>query len=733
MAKRGSKKRRSLKAPTKENILALWSEQSAPPMRLKEICVRLGHGPGAKAMIRPLIRELLDDGSLIRRKGGRYGPAITRETLSGVLRVNPAGFGFLLVEEGSDIYVPKDKMTGALNGDKVEVTISGRRSFSGSPSGRVSRIIEHANEKIVGVYLEQNGRCIVRPTDERIRTTITVDPPKNAKPGDLVLVETSWSPGRAGLDTGKITDVLGRAGEPAAEVLGIACGKQLAIRFDERVIREARIFGSEVPQAAYANRKDLRKRLLITIDGEDARDFDDAIGLERQGKNWLLTVAIADVSAYVKPDTALDEEAQARGNSVYFPNFCLPMLPEELSNGLCSLMPDVDRLTMSAEMEFDLTGKFIGAQLNRSVIRSFRRCTYKEVQRLFDGETDHGLPRPVTKMLADCRKLAKAMIKRRLKEGALDLDMPEMHVVLDEKLMPQDICRRTMSESTRIVEQFMVAANEAVASIMHSKERPLLYRVHESPPAENAATLSAFVKQYGIELDPETQLTPTMISALLAETKGKPFAKAVGEMILRSLAKATYSPHNKGHFGLASKYYGHFTSPIRRYPDLLVHRSLKKYLDSEVFDEEGKRQEIAYLETMGDHCSDTERKAAEAEREAARFFAALLMQGKIGESFLGTVSGVTDFGFFVELERYFLEGIVRLADLDGWYNFDPDRRVLVAEKSGHTIKIGDAVLINVADVKIAARSISFGLAEGPLSEKRLNKLRAKATGDQSPA
>ncbi|NOJ94609.1 ribonuclease R [Corallococcus coralloides] len=631
--------------------------------------------------------------------------------VEGILHMHRDGFGFVhpVSGEGENIFLPPGEAQRALDNDRVLVEVAGR---PGRFEGRLVRVINRRRELAVGTYVAQGRHSLVMTTDTSLPGPIRVPPTQMARDGDLVKVRLGvgadlLEPGQ-GL-FGEVAGSLGRPGDPSAEVLGSAFAHGFSDEFPPEVMDEADAFAVKVTEAeaTEGHRRDLRKLPLITIDGEDARDFDDAVYAEPQAGGWRLVVAIADVSHYVKERSALDAEALNRATSVYLPDRVLPMLPERLSNGICSLRPDEDRLCMVADMTFDRHGQRRTHELYPAVMRSVARCTYNEVQDVLDGKDvpHRDFLKPQFEQLM---ALARALMGMRKARGAIDFDVPEHKVVLGEDGVPQRMEKRERKDSHRLIEECMLAANEAVATYFQDEGLPTVYRFHGEPDPQKLAAFAVLAEAYGFQLDVEDGVSSKELDAFITQLEGHPEQRALNQLLLRSMMQAVYTATRVGHYGLAAENYLHFTSPIRRYPDLLVHRVLKA-----VWARKGKKpsdaqldREEERLEGMAQQCSERERAAMTVEREVVAFYAALMMKDRVGEEFDATVAGIAEFGFFVELDEVHVEGLVKGESLGPGSKLDKRTHSLVYP-NGRRVRVGQKLRVRLLSANTTARKIDF--------------------------
>lgn len=652
-----------------------------------------------------------------RRRPGRRAP----EDVVGLVRRKAEGYGFLarLDGEGEDLFLPPYEAQRVMDGDRVRVRIVPGRY--GRDVAEVVEVLEHARRQLLGTYRARKRHAWIEPLDPLLPDRIAVSPRREIREGRVVKADLI----RYEEEGGYRAEVVGEAGErgdPRLEILEIAFRRGFSDAFPPRVLQEARALPDRVLPQDRRGRVDLSQRPLVTIDGPDAKDIDDAILVERVGAGFRLLVAIADVAHYVRPGSVLDEEAFLRGTSVYFPDRVLPMLPPELSNGICSLNPGVDRLCMAVEILFDGEGTVRTAELYQGVMRSHARCTYQEVAALLRGEeTGLGDFEPALRAAAE---LAAKLRARRLERGALDLDLPESKIGLGAEGTPEQIEVEERTEAHRMIEEFMLAANEAVARHFDRLGLPTIYRVHDVPDPEKLETFARLGQAVGVEIEiGEEGLSPVALGAVLRQVENSPQKKALHMLLLRAMMQAVYDPENIGHYGLASEYYLHFTAPIRRYPDLVVHRLLKEHW--------GRRGRIPgkarvqsieeELEAVATHSSEKERSSMEAEREADRFLKCLFMEDKVGERFDATIVGVADFGVFAEIDAYLIEGLVRGEEIGVEFHLDQERQRLVFPRSGRSFGVGEKVRVELAGVDLPRRQIHLALVadeEGRLLPSR---------------
>ena len=637
-----------------------------------------------------------------------------KKLLEGLIKRHPDGFGFFIPEdkEHPDVYIPRHSMTGVMTGDKATIEVfaeSGGERFR----GEVVKINSRGTKQIVGLYSVEGSYGMVRDDSKAWGHDLKIKPEDsmNAEPGQMVCVEiTSYPEDKAGF-RGQVKEVLGDINDPLSDIRRVIFANQIPNQWPADVLEEASPLKHNPDEKDFAGRKDIRDLSLITIDGATAKDFDDAVYVEKNERGFRLLVAIADVSHYVRPGTAIDEEAYDRGTSVYFPNFVVPMLPEILSNGLCSLNPKVPRLCVVADMQFDFSGEMFDSKFYEAVMESKARVTYGQAQEVMDGvdvpELNH-----VKDYIFKAQDLAKILMAKRFKEGSLDLELPETELVIDSSGMPVDIIRSERLFAHRLIEEMMLAANVAVAKFLSSKEIPAIYRIHESPPELAIQTLEKFLGTFGGTVSLEGGKLQKRLTQALREFDGRPEAHVLNILTLRSMSQAKYASNNLGHFGLGFEFYTHFTSPIRRYPDLIVHRLLKSQIGQTGY---GLMSE-GDLATAGTFLSACEQRSTKAERQIQAIKKARFMEKLLGQEFDGMISSIAKFGIFVLLREYDIDGLIRLEDLGERMEFDEENLKLVAKRSGFSYSMGDIVKVTVSAVDVQLGQINF-LLSGEAGEK----------------
>ncbi|HEX5034631.1 MAG TPA: ribonuclease R [bacterium] len=651
-------------------------------------------------------------------KPAEKAKAIPDQFLEGQLKLHRDGYGFVLSETPGvpDVFVPARRMKGAMNGDRVIVTVR-QNAGDGRLEGGVSEILKRGSAWLLGV-LQKRGNTYVAVIQDKAGVTEFVIPPKKlngAEAGQSVGLKILKYPEERAPGLAEVVQVFERRGDPGTELEIVILKHQLPHKFPDEVLGEAAAWQKDRDFEPEGGRRDLRSLDFVTIDGETAKDFDDAICVKPEGKGWRLWVSIADVSHYVTPDSALDREAFRRGTSVYFPDYVIPMLPEELSNDLCSLRPKEDRLTFTCEILFDERGMPKATDIYKSVIHSKARLTYKQVAAaLVDKMEEVRKPlEPLLPMLEDAFRLYKQLRARRTERGSIDFDLPEAEVQLSfETGGVESIVRAVRNDAHLLIEDFMIAANEAVARFITQRKTPGVYRVHGEPEPEKVKRFQELLHNLGFNIAFPEKPRPGFFNRVLQQVKSHAEERLIQHILLRSMKQAVYSEKNLGHFGLASTCYTHFTSPIRRYPDLMVHRVLQGILENAApRSEKAKEIRETELAQAASHCSRRERTAMEAEWEAIDLQKALFMQRYVGESFLGVVSRIAKFGFFVELVEFFVEGLVSLNDIeDDYYVYDERKHRLRGRKSGRVFKIGTELSVTVAKVDVEERQIYFTVA-----------------------
>ena len=726
----------------REQVLALLARKDYRPLNKVDIARRLGFGGSERVALRKTLRELEHAGEIARIRKNRYVLPAEADLVAGKLSIHPAGYGFLSPEKSGDpdIFIAAENIGTAMHGDRVVARISRdapHDRIKGRREGRIIRILERAHDTIVGTLQRSRNFYYVVPDDPRFVHDIYVRPERDqqqgtsANVGDKVVVRLDVWESRHVNPEGEIIEVLGPASAPGVDVLSIIRKYHLPAEFPKDVLDQAERISEKIGSRQLESREDLRKEFIVTIDPDDARDFDDAIQVEKTGTGWRLGVHIADVATYVEPASALDREARRRGNSVYLPDRVIPMLPERLSNGVCSLNPGVDRLTHSVFIHFDKHGVVKSARFARSVIRSAHRLTYKQAYAI--------LTSPPGDQLGDrlhlAWELAALLRRKRFQHGSLDLDFPEVKVWVDKEGRPVRLERVENDESHQLIEEFMLAANEAVARELKNRAIPTIYRVHENPDPEKLAEYREFVLSFDYKVGDLTHRVE--LQRLLAAFRGKPEEQALKIALLKSLKRARYAPQPLGHYGLAKANYLHFTSPIRRYADLVVHRALATNGAPRRRGDAARRPfnpDMSEIASIAEHISATERNAADAEIDAAQMKKLEFFQRQLDERnpqiFRAAIVDVRNYGLMVELPDALITGLVHVSSLtDDFYLFEPARRQLIGRRSRKRYSVGDELSVFVSRVDVFKRQVDFAIAlpsEAPRKRDRSKGSREKA-------
>lgn len=722
--------------PSRELILQIL-DQSGQPLDFADLSGKL-HLTEERDLdaLKKRLRAMERDGQLLYNRRRQYVPIAHTDLIAGRVIGHPDGFGFLKPDDGSaDLFLHAKQMRSLMHGDRALVTVRGLDP-KGRREGAVVEILERGTTQVVGRYFLEGKIGFVTPDNSRISQDILIPPDAvgDAQPGQIVVAAIIEQPSKYAQPKGKIVEVLGDHMAPGMEIDVAIRSHQLPYEWSPEIREEADQFGYEVPEDAKKDREDLRDTPFVTIDGEDAKDFDDAVYCEREGKNWRLLVAIADVSHYVQPDSAIGREATERGTSVYFPGKVIPMLPEILSNGLCSLNPHVDRLCMICDIEIGPRGKLISYQFVEGLMHSAARLTYTQMARIVverDQAAREAVP-DLCEHLDDLYELYKVLRKARDRRGAIDFETSETRILFDAERKIEAIVPTERNDAHKLIEECMILANVCAATYLSKYKIPALHRLHEGPTAEKLADLRQFLNGLGLSLGGGDEPTPTDYTKLLNSLGDRPDRHMIQTVLLRSMSQAVYSPETKGHFGLAQTHYAHFTSPIRRYPDLLVHRAIRHLIRG------GKASNFQYsykdMVALGEHCSMTERRADDATRDVTAWLKCEYMQEHVGDSFSGVISGVTGFGLFVELSDIYVEGLIHITALTSdYYHFDPANHRLTGENSGRIYRLGDTIQVTVARVDLDERKIDFVLAktEGEQERKPAGKSRKPGSKTKS--
>ena len=707
--------------PSREYILEALAKQGKPQTQQQlAVLFNIDDEVDLEALRRRL-RAMERDGQVIRNRKGAYGDVKKMDLIRGRVIGHADGFGFLVPDDGSDdLFLSAKRMRGVMHGDRIVARVAGV-DRKGRREGAPVEVLEHANHQIVGRFRQEYGVAIVEPSNQKISQSILIPPNSRgaALDGQIVVADIIEQPTWRSQPIGKIVEVLGDHMAPGMEIDIATRAYEIPEKWPADVLKVAAKLPEEVPESAKKKRVDLRDLPLVTIDGEDARDFDDAVYCEKQGRYWRLIVAIADVSAYVEPDSALDIEAQNRGNSVYFPGRVIPMLPEQLSNGLCSLNPHVDRLCMVCDMQLTYAGNVKSFEFYEAVMQSSARLTYNEVAAMVvdQDESKRSQHQELLPHLDALYTLYQVFAEKRKKRGVIEFETTETRIVFGDNKKIDRILPVQRNEAHKLIEEFMIAANVCAAEFLEDNKIPALYRVHLGPTEEKLSDLRAFLAEYGFRLGGKEAPQSKHYAQLLEELRGRPDFFMFQTLLLRSLSQAVYCPDNAGHFGLAFDAYGHFTSPIRRYPDLMIHRALKhavkgKKAKSFLYDHEA-------MESFGEICSMTERRADDATRDAMDWLKAEFMQDKVGQEFSGTITAVTGFGLFVLLDDAYVEGLIHVTALDNdYYHYDQAKQRLVGERTKKIFRLTDPIRIRVVRVDLDEKKIDFEPADAPATKAK---------------
>ncbi len=703
----------------KEVILNFMKEEAYKPMEIPEIAKIFNINKNEYKSFKKAIKTMEKEGLLARDESDKLGLAQRMGVITGKIEIHDRGFGFLIpdIEGIKDLFIAKTNLMGAMNGDRVVAKIIKEGRNGKRTEGIIINIVERVNKNIVGIYEDNKSFGFVLPEDKRIQNDIFISKKdrNGAKKGQIVMVEiTRWPDGKRKNPEGKVVEILGRPGDKGIDIDIIIRKYNLPEDFPPSVLNSALDIEDFITEDEIKGRLDLRNVKMVTIDGEDAKDLDDAVSIERlENGNFKLGVHIADVTHYVKERSVIDKEAFKRATSVYLIDRVIPMLPKKLSNGICSLNPKVDRLTLSCIMEVNRQGKVVNHTIAQSVIKTNERMTYTDVTKIL-RDNDVELIERYKDLVDDFKameELCKILRKKRLDRGAIDFDFEECKIILDEKGKPIDIKPYERAIANRMIEEFMLLANETVAEHMEKLKVPFVYRIHENPDAEKLEKFKAFIYNLGYnDITWGEEVNPKALQRVLDKFKGENEETIISTLLLRSMMQARYSPECAGHFGLAADYYCHFTSPIRRYPDLQIHRIIKEYLNKELTENRSKKL-VSIVDSAAKQSSEMERVAQEAEREVDDLKKAEYMKDRIGEIFEGMISSVTGFGAFVELPNT-IEGLVHITSFrDDYYIYDEDRLILIGERNKKIYRLGDKLKVLCSKVDILSREIYFEIVE----------------------
>lgn len=701
----------------KNTLLEFMREEAYRPMDIQELVSVFDINPDEYRAFKKTLKTMEKEGLIFRTKKDKFALPERLGLITGKLQAHAKGFGFLIpeIEGEKDVFIPSSFINGAMNGDRILVQITREDKNGKKREGEVIQILERANTKIIGVYEDSKNFGFVIAEDTRISQDIFISKKdtNGAKDGDVVVVEVTKWPEKRRSPEGVVKEVLGQKGDKGLDILTIIKKYGLPEEFPPKVQAFAAGIDEEIPLKEYKRRKDLRDVRMVTIDGEDAKDLDDAVSIERlDNGRYRLGVHIADVSHYVREKNPLDKEALKRGTSVYLIDRVIPMLPKKLSNGICSLNPKVDRLTLSCIMVIDGSGKVLDHEIVESVIRTNERMTYTDVTKILK-DNDPELSKRYDYLLDDFKameELCNILYKKRTKRGAIDFEFEESKIILNEFGKPIDIKPYEREIANRIIEEFMLVCNETVAEHMFWSHLPFVYRIHEDPDEEKLEKFREFIYNLGYIVKWNGEVKPRNLQEILEKVRGKKEETVVSTLLLRSMMRAKYSPECVGHFGLAAKYYCHFTSPIRRYPDLQIHRIIKEFINGKIDDDRSKKL-TALVDYAARQSSETENIATEAEREVDDLKKAEYMLDRIGEEFEGIVSSVTSFGMFVELPNT-IEGLIHITALDDdYYIYDENHLCLMGERTKKIYRLGDFVKVRCSKVDIPNREIYFDMVE----------------------
>ena len=725
----------------KDKILEFMKTEAYKPLTSEDLAEQMELKGTELAELWSVLTQLEKDADIIKTRRDKYGVPERMNLIVGKLSASNKGYGFVIPDKvkmpnETDVFIPPDAMMTAMHHDRVVARVHCQSGQGKSRDGEIIRIVERANPRVVGTFEASPNFGFVTPDDVRLGNDIFIpkDDKNIIKNGSKVVVEITKWPEKKRSAEGKIIEVLGSKGDTGIEILSIIKRHNLPIEFPIEVQEAAEKAPASISEDEIAGRRDLRHLPIITIDGEDAKDLDDGVYVERlKNGNHLLGVHIADVSHYVRENTILDKEARERGTSVYLVDRVLPMLPRRLSNGICSLNADEDRLAMSAHMEIDHRGQVVKYEIFPSVIRVIKRFSYTVVRKILVDHDEEliGENQELLKQLEDMERLCRILRERRMRRGAIDFDFPELKVKLDETGKPIEIVKRVRSLAESIIEEFMLVANETVAEHMYKLKVPFVYRVHEEPDSEKMVKLNTLLHTFGQGIPKVDEVEPGALQKVLMRIAGRPEERIISTVMLRSLKQARYEPQNIGHFGLAATYYTHFTSPIRRYPDLIVHRIIRETFNTGDISAKRREKLTAMLPEITMHSSERERAAAEAERETVSLKTAEYMAQFIGDTFEGIINGVTAFGIFVELDNG-VEGLVRVSSMeDDYYRYVEEQYSLIGERTRNVYRLGNAVKVILMRVNPEERNIDFVLESNSGWIERAGNQRTGASQSQS--
>ncbi|MEC1876348.1 MULTISPECIES: ribonuclease R [Bacillus] len=722
-----------------EKLLSFMKEEAYKPLTVQELeeMLNITEAEEFKELVKALV-ALEEKGLIVRTRSDRYGIPEKMNLIKGKISAHAKGFAFLLPEDTSlsDLFIPPNELNTAMNGDIVMVRLNSQSSGS-RQEGTVIRILERAIQRVVGTYTETRNFGFVIPDDKKITSDIFI--PKNGKNGaaeghKVVVKLTSYPEGRMNAE-GEVETILGHKNDPGIDILSVIHKHGLPGEFPADAMEQASSTPDTIDEKDLKDRRDLRDQVIVTIDGADAKDLDDAVTVTKlDDGSYKLGVHIADVSHYVTENSPIDKEALERGTSVYLVDRVIPMIPHRLSNGICSLNPKVDRLTLSCEMTINSQGQVTEHEIFQSVIKTTERMTYSDVNKILvdDDEELKQKYEPLVPMFKDMERLAQILRDKRMDRGAVDFDFKEAKVLVDDEGAVKDVVIRERSVAEKLIEEFMLVANETVAEHFHWMNVPFIYRIHEEPNAEKLQKFLEFVTTFGYVVKGTAgNIHPRALQSILDAVRDRPEETVISTVMLRSMKQAKYDPQSLGHFGLSTEFYTHFTSPIRRYPDLIVHRLIRTYLINGKVDEATQEKWAERLPDIAEHTSSMERRAVDAERETDDLKKAEYMLDKIGEEFDGMISSVTNFGMFVELPNT-IEGLVHVSFMtDDYYRFDEQHFAMIGERTGNVFRIGDEITVKVVDVNKDERNIDFeivGMKGTPRRPRELDSSRSRKRG-----
>ncbi|MFD2922653.1 ribonuclease R [Halobacillus naozhouensis] len=724
-----------------QKVQEYFNEKATKPLSVSELeeALELEGSDEFKDLMKAL-NQLEEQGELVRTRKNRFGLPEKMNLIRGRIQMHAKGFAFLLPEDDSkdDVYIHHSDLHSAMNNDTVLVRIEKRDENGQRPEGTVIRIVERATTRVVGTFESSRNFGFVVADDKRIPNDIFI--PKGqtngAIEGHKVIVSITKFPEERMSAEGEVVEILGHKNDPGIDIISIIHKHGIKTEFPEEVLEQAGQTPDQISEGEFSNRRDLRDETIVTIDGADAKDLDDAVTVKRlDNGHYKLGVHIADVSYYVEENSPIDKEARERATSVYLVDRVIPMIPHRLSNGICSLNPQVDRLTLSCEMEINNRGDVVGHEIFQSVIKTNERMTYRDVNSILEDNDEELIEKykDLVPMFREMEGLAAILRKKRFGRGAIDFDFKEAGVIVDEEGKAVDVKIRERSVAERLIEEFMLAANETVAEHFHWMEVPFIHRVHEDPDESKLQNFFEFVANLGFAVKGSADnIHPQALQKVLEEVKETQEEMIISKLMLRSMQQAKYDPQSLGHFGLSTEFYTHFTSPIRRYPDLIVHRLIRTYLVEDQLDYKTRKHWKDQLPEIAKHSSEMERAAVDAERETDDLKKAEYMEDKIGEEYEGVISSVTSFGLFVELPNT-VEGLVHVSTLtDDYYNFQEKQFAMIGERTGNMFRIGDEITIKVVNVNLDERVVDFEVVGMKPRKQRERKSRPTQIQSKAP-